>query len=43
MIFIGLINWGKRFFIGVIGVRAKFPSLFGAKLLSDLERFDTER
>jgi hypothetical protein len=43
IIFIGLINCGKRFFIGVIGVRARFPSVFGAKLLSDLERFEIER
>jgi hypothetical protein len=47
IIFIGFIICDKRFFIGVRGVRARFRSTFPsppvAKLLSDLERFDTER
>ena len=40
--FIGRINCGKIFFVDVNGVRARSPSLTD-KLLSDLDRFDTER
>ncbi len=40
IILIGLINCGKWF---LIGVRARFPSTLITKLLSDFERFDTER
>ena len=35
-------NWERKFFVDVSGVRARLPSLI-IRLLSDLERFEIDR